>query len=111
MPTAFLYSGNLKEISMIKIKYSLGNKNRIEIKGHAGFDQKGRDIVCAGVSAIFYALCGKLENQDGAEYTYRDKAGEAYAECRGERDAFDMAVIGFMQIELAYPENVCVAKR
>lgn len=28
----------------------------VEITGHAGYDRKGRDIVCAAVSALFQSL-------------------------------------------------------
>lgn len=35
----------------IKVNQSSGNMV-IEIKGHANFDKHGRDIVCAGISAI-----------------------------------------------------------
>ncbi|MBQ0045751.1 MAG: ribosomal-processing cysteine protease Prp [Mycoplasma sp.] len=36
---------------MIVISYT---KNSIQLSGHAGQAQKGKDIVCAGVSAIFF---------------------------------------------------------
>lgn len=34
--------------------------NKIEVKGHADFDLKGKDIVCAGVSAVTYAGLNSL---------------------------------------------------
>lgn len=36
---------------MIKITYT---DDAIEVAGHAGFDQEGKDIVCAAVSAIIF---------------------------------------------------------
>ena len=33
----------------------------IECEGHSGYDEKGRDIVCAGVSALCMALEAMLE--------------------------------------------------
>ncbi len=32
-------------------------------RGHAGYDVAGRDIVCAGVSALLYGFKGYLEEQ------------------------------------------------
>lgn len=29
---------------------------RVEVSGHAGFDEKGRDVVCAGISILTYTL-------------------------------------------------------
>ena len=60
------------------------------VDGHAGYDDAGRDIVCAGVSALTYALaaglndCGallKYESGDGREEMYG--AGELRACCSG----------------------------
>ena len=36
-----------------------GRRRALEMQGHAGFSQKGEpDIVCAGCSAVVYALLG-----------------------------------------------------
>ena len=32
------------------------NRLRLEVDGHAGYDEKGKDIVCAGVSMMVNAL-------------------------------------------------------
>lgn len=52
----------------IKIKYNeLNYINSIVIKGHAGYDVYGKDIVCAGVSAVMYgginALCNFIDDK------------------------------------------------
>lgn len=44
---------------MIKINYNV-NTMRLTIKGHAGAAEAGHDIICAGVSAIFYNLVNVL---------------------------------------------------
>lgn len=44
---------------MITITYR-PSKYEITFKGHANYDKKGRDIVCAGVSVLFYTLCQSL---------------------------------------------------
>lgn len=40
---------------MITIKTNM-KKYEVKISGHADFDEKGKDIVCAGISALFYTL-------------------------------------------------------
>ena len=43
----------------------------IEISGHADYAEKGKDIVCAGVSALFYAMLKHLEEKrDGYSVSY-----------------------------------------
>lgn len=47
---------------MIKIRMIYGGENDtpdwawIQIKGHANYEKRGKDVVCAGVSALFYSL-------------------------------------------------------
>lgn len=33
----------------------------LAVRGHAGYGGQGQDIVCAGVSALVYALAGRLQ--------------------------------------------------
>ena len=48
---------------MIVADFSKSAKGfRMRIKGHAGYDEEGRDIVCAAASSLVYALCGYLLN-------------------------------------------------
>ena len=44
---------------MIEIVYTPG-KYRIEMSGHAGAGPKGADLVCCGVSSLFYCLATAL---------------------------------------------------
>ena len=45
---------------MIESKVNM-NEYCVEVKGHANTAPKGEDIVCAGVSALFYTLYEVLE--------------------------------------------------
>lgn len=56
----------------VNIKYKgMKNIKSIIVKGHAGYDVYGKDIVCAGISAIMYgginALCSYIENAEDIE--------------------------------------------
>ncbi len=47
---------------MVHVKYGLyENDFQLSVCGHAGYDKKGSDIVCAGVSALVRALQVCLE--------------------------------------------------
>ena len=39
-----------------------GNITEIEVMGHAGFDEIGKDLVCAGVSCIMYGTLNALDS-------------------------------------------------
>ena len=92
---------------MIHINYCReGDRHRLAVDGHAGYAEHGRDIVCAGVSAISFALLGYLQ-QCGAEAAeISGVSGSLTIDCRGgERvaGAFDMALCGWLQIAKNYP--------
>ena len=84
-----------------------GNSYTLECKGHA----TGSEEVCAGVSAIIYALAGWAENYAESDVKTELEPGDALVMFSGGSEceaAFDMAVIGLRQIELGHPEYIAV---
>lgn len=57
---------------MIKINIS---KDKIIIKGHAEYDEKGKDIVCAAVSTIVTTSVNAILRFDKEAITYLDNDG------------------------------------
>lgn len=56
----------------------------LEIKGHAGYGKKGKDIVCSAISTLFYTLGEALyESSDMLEEApiFKDEEGEGYLRC------------------------------
>ena len=51
---------------MIKVKYSYKNSHYVSlnVKGHAEFSEKGKDLVCASVSSIMFGLMNALDEVD-----------------------------------------------
>lgn len=47
---------------MVNIKYKTGDEFLLKATGHADYAEHGKDIVCAGVSALFFALMKKAED-------------------------------------------------
>jgi len=93
----------------------------IRIEGHAGAAPEGGDLVCAGVSALSFALLLAVERDS---YSYRpetsvergvalidvkcDPRGIAHAECGAVLDAF---AGGFELLARKYPEFVSFERR
>lgn len=98
---------------MIEITYD--GEYGLTIKGHAQYAVRGRDVVCAAISALSFSLANKLEKDankiSDADVRFEEEATvisctptEGYKdECRG---AYDVVLEGFKQMAKAYPQNV-----
>ncbi len=97
---------------MIRVNYLREeDTHKLSVQGHAGYDETGRDIVCAGVSAISYALLGFLHDAGCGIGKAQTASGEMIIECGRDVEidsAFDMAMIGYLQIAKKYPQCVDV---
>ena len=101
---------------MIHIHYTKDDGwHELAIEGHANYSDCGRDIVCAGVSAIAYTLIGFLENKEEDVEDMGGSivdSGEFYLSCKGSKVvdlAYEMAVVGLWQIANTYPDNVSIS--
>lgn len=98
---------------MTYIYYSMTDGvHELSIYGHADYDSEGRDIVCSAVSAIGYTLLGFLENEAHDISDYAEDSGKLCisAQSTDQVDtAFEMAIIGFMQIARQYPKYVSIS--
>ena len=86
------------------------------IKGHAGYSEYGRDIVCAAVSAVAYTALGALEEFAGIR-NYTERNG--LMECSIPADIpenkklivriiLETMVIGLKQIEFKYKDYMTI---
>ena len=87
-------------------------KNEIEISGHANYAEVGKDIVCAGVTALTQALIRSLEHLTGDEIEYEISSGRADIHYRNLSEEGKLLVdsffIGVCQIADEFPEYVRV---
>jgi uncharacterized protein YsxB (DUF464 family) len=63
---------------MIRVKIKRKPDGRIvsfQVKGHAEYDKSGKDIVCAGVSAVTVGTVNSIEALLGIELKARSKHG------------------------------------
>lgn len=93
----------------------------IEAAGHSGYDIAGRDIVCAGVSALMLGTVNMTEKMERAGYigkkTLVIRDGYVRLAARAARGksgllgaVFETALSGLELIEAQYPENVRITR-
>ena len=94
---------------MIRIHYSRdGKTHQLHITGHAGYAPRGQDIVCAGISALSFALLGHLR-QTGTAAEAACRKGELTLRCpvgTQTDSAVSMALTGYQLIAKTYPQYV-----
>ena len=86
--------------------------------GHAGFDRRGRDIVCAGASAVVHTAVLGVTQAVGLPAAVR--AGEGYLELKLDSEkrpqglweraqaVLEAAILGVKEIARQYPRHVRV---
>ena len=98
---------------MIQIYIKYDNAFDIQIQGHAGYAEKGKDIICAAVSALYQTLAQTIQTRqygelkhirsnDGFEHILIDAVTQ---EGLGAIMAF---ITGCEEIATAYPDYVSV---
>lgn len=87
------------------------DETRIRVEGHAGFGPPGRDIVCAGVSALFQTLIWSIEDVAGDIIEYGLGEGNSFLKlekCVSEE--CDLLIrsffIGINAIQQMYPDFI-----
>lgn len=85
---------------------------RIEISGHAGYAEYGKDIVCAGVTALTQTLIQSIENLTDDKIEYRISPGKVEVEYRNlsekSKTLVDSFFVGICLIAEEFPEHVKV---
>lgn len=103
---------------MIEILYELNQetgKMMLKAAGHAGYAERGKDIVCAAVSALMQTLAyntAEVESTNACCYTSPEgPVLSVIAEDEGDMQArFELVADGLSLIAEKYPENVRIQK-
>ena len=69
----------------------------IEVKGHSGKDVKGKDLVCAAISAI---ITGGMNALVDNEYDFLLESGHAYIKHLDIPSDYDSVVLKTMEVQL-----------
>lgn len=87
------------------IKFSIyrsgdGRISRLQIKGHAGYAEKGYDIVCSAVSTALWMAMKGIEEQGLAQLSYREEDGFVDCHIGGERTSEADAILKSLEITI-----------
>jgi len=96
---------------MIKIKLLKKNNNyvKIIIKGHAMYDDFGKDIVCAAVSSTVITSVNACLSIDENSLNYNDKEGLEIEVKKNDVVTYkiiDNMISNLKELERVYPKNV-----
>ena len=89
----------------------------IKSEGHAGYAEYGKDIVCAGVSALMQTLRPALLERGIRNTVYMITSGESRIEVKAEPECeerypcfvvFETVLAGLKEIARAYPDYVSI---
>ena len=92
----------------------------LDVKGHAGYDEPGRDIVCAGISTLTseLLLAGIKANRKGTirKFEYRAEEGDIHISWKYTNlsflyDTVEIVMECLQHIAEQYPENVKLVQK
>ncbi len=103
---------------MIQIVYEVNPENgrmMLRAAGHAGYAEKGKDIVCAGVSALMQTLAYSAAEDEKTSASCREIGGgnemRILADSTPDMLAkFELVADGLILLANAYPKNVSFQK-
>ena len=83
----------------------------IEVQGHSGYAEFGKDIVCSAISVLIQTLIYYLEdNADYCDNTIQSGYVFCYAKGGDTRASFDTILTGLRLIEEQYPDYIKLEK-
>lgn len=106
---------------MTEIEFSLKKDNfKFVAKGHAGYAEIGKDIVCAGISTLSFSMAKyliKAEEYKKVEDLYLDLYKPGYMEIRCKvinpvcYEVIDTMLDAFIMLKENYPKNICFSPK
>ena len=100
---------------MINVTFTTeGNKLSLRLKGHAGYAEHGKDIVCASASILAYTLASIVESFGEVKSNIDLTGGDTTIECeckddetyRKAADAYHYTERGYALLAHNYPQYV-----
>lgn len=97
---------------MIKVEIE---NNKIEIKGHANYDDYGKDIVCASVSSIVITTINAIIEFDPESIYYEDLNNRILIEKLKDNDITNKLINNMIELleelEKSYKDNIKIIRR
>ncbi len=95
---------------MIEIAIEYKEGVRIKAKGHALFDEKGKDIVCASVSVLLQMWLVGMTELCGSNVDFVKESGFLFASVDKLTEKgkllFDYLVLSLSLLQRKYPESI-----
>ena len=96
---------------MIKVSYIIKDNliKEVKIKGHANYDEFGKDIVCASVSSIITTTINDILTIDKKAISYDDKEGNVSIINNNNEIAsklLQVMINTLKELEQDYPKNI-----
>lgn len=89
--------------------------NKIEVSGHANFDDYGKDIVCASVSTLVISTINNIIDIDENSILYEDKKNKIKIEIKNNNEIvqklINNMVLMLESLEKDYPKNIKILRR
>lgn len=86
------------------------NVNKVIINGHAGYDDFGKDIVCAAVSSTVITTINILLSLDNQSISYNDSSRgliiEVLKNDMTTKKIINVLISNLYELEKAYPKNI-----
>lgn len=97
---------------MIKVEIE---NNKIEIKGHANYDDYGKDIVCASVSSIVITTINAIIEFDPESIYYEDLSNRILIKKLKDDDITNKLINNMIELleelEKSYKDNIKIIRR
>ena len=97
---------------MIKVETE---NNKIEIKGHANYDDYGKDIVCASVSSIVITTINAIIEFDPESIYYEDLNNRILIKKLKDDDITNKLINNMIELleelEKSYKDNIKIIRR
>lgn len=94
----------------ISIKYENDQINNIIINGHAGYDIKGKDIVCASVSSIVITSLNAITRLDKQAINIKQDDGFIEVEIKKHNEYIDIIIENMIsllkELKQQYKQNI-----
>ncbi len=108
----------IKEAFVIEVKIKNGDSLSLNIKGHAEFDDIGKDVICAAATTLAYTFAQIVEDNTfnmRRQPISELKKGDVYIECMPAgkirkmiKTSLDTITVGYKLLEYNFPEYLKV---
>ena len=94
----------------VNVKYNNNKVYELVIKGHAGYDVHGKDIVCAAVSTMAITVVNDIIALDNDSIDYEEKSGLLIIRVKRDTEVnnklLDNLVRMLTELKEQYPKNI-----